>query len=79
MKIRKAYIGTEIYPVYIHENKKEEHTLVAIPSLSWSTIITYEEAKANIEKRLINDFALKLTEEAPEHLSLKIVQWVTEM
>ncbi len=48
MKIRKANITVQsgmIGDVYLHENKKEQHTLVAVPELEWSTIISYEEEK----------------------------------
>lgn len=45
MKIRKANINTQtgmITDVYLHENRKELRTLVAVPQLEWSTIISYE-------------------------------------
>lgn len=54
MKIRKANINTQtgmITDVYLHENRKELRTLVAVPQLEWSTIISYEEDKATLPKR----------------------------
>lgn len=77
MKIRKAHLDTDTYSVYIHENKKEEQTLVAIPSIKWSTIIPYEEDKLALTARLEGEFTLE--GEKSQHLALKLVQWVREM
>ena len=79
VKIRKANMQSDTYTVYIHENKKEEQTLVAIPDLQWSTIIPYEENKATLTKRLTEAYTAKLNEEEANHLALKLVQWVSEM
>ncbi|WP_096156804.1 MULTISPECIES: YueH family protein [Bacillus] len=79
MKIRKANMQSGTYTVYIHENKKEEQTLVAIPSLQWSTIIPYEEEKTTLTNRLTEVYQSKLNEEEANHLALKLVQWVSEM
>lgn len=82
MKIRKANITVPagmIGDVYLHENKKEQHTLVAVPELEWSTIISYEEEKQALVQRLHQSFS-KLTEEEPAlELARKITHWVTEM
>ena len=79
MKIRKANMQSDTYTVYIHENKKDEQTLVAIPDLQWSTIIPYEEEKATLTNRLTEAYSAKLNEEEANHLALKLVQWVREM
>ncbi len=55
MKIRKANILNKdqmITDVYLHENKKEFHTLVAVPQLEWSKLISYEEEKESSPKSL---------------------------
>ncbi|NLP52280.1 YueH family protein [Bacillus sp. RO1] len=80
MKIRKANLEVDTVSVYIHENKKEEHTLIAIPSIKWSTIIPYEEDNTSLTKRLKAEFQSVLdSAEDVTHLSLKLVQWVREM
>ena len=82
MKIRKANINTQtgmIMDVYLHENRKELRTLVAVPQLEWSTIISYEEDKATLPERLEASLR-RHTEEAPAgELAKKIIHWVTEM
>ncbi|AOP16568.1 hypothetical protein ETA57_17960 [Bacillus licheniformis] len=82
MKIRKANILNEdqmITDVYLHENKKEFHTLVAVPQLEWSTLISYEEEKAELSEKLDRSLSKVAESDAAEELSKKIVQWVTEM
>ncbi|MCM3618992.1 YueH family protein [Sutcliffiella horikoshii] len=79
MKIRKANLQAETFSVYIHENKKEEQTLIAIPFIKWSTVILYEEDNTSLTKRLEDEFQSALDSEEATHLSLKIVQWVREM
>ncbi|QFT90430.1 hypothetical protein FIU87_17450 [Bacillus sp. THAF10] len=79
MKIRKANLQVHTFQVYIHENKKEEQTLIAIPFIKWSTIVPYEEGTAALTNRLNEEFRLSLDEEDANHLSLKLVQWVREM
>ncbi|MCA1031654.1 YueH family protein [Bacillus timonensis] len=80
MKIRKApIVGNQLSHVYIHENKKEEYTLVAIPDIEWSTIIPYVEEKQALSERLLKSFSGKLSDEETENISNKIVQWVKEM
>ncbi|WP_234946572.1 YueH family protein [Bacillus sp. m3-13] len=60
--------------------KKKEQTLVAIPSIKWSTIIPYEENNTSLTRRLEDEFqsAFNSSEDATQ-LSLKLVQWVREM
>ena len=79
MKIRKANLQVDTFSVYIHENKKEEQTLIDIPFIKWSTIIPYEEDNIALKKRLEGEFQSALESEDATHLSLKIVQWVREM
>ncbi|MGN9866416.1 YueH family protein [Bacillus swezeyi] len=82
MKIRKANImnGDQmITDVYLHENKKQFHTLVAVPQLEWSMLISYEEEKSALVKKLDASLANITEKQAAAELSQKIVQWVTEM
>jgi hypothetical protein len=79
MKIRKANLEGDTFSVYIHENKREEQTLIAVPFIKWSTIIPYEENNTALTKRLEDELQANLGEEDATHLSLKIVQWVREM
>ncbi|UAL46746.1 YueH family protein [Sutcliffiella horikoshii] len=80
MKIRKANLEMDTVSVYIHENKKEEQTLIAIPSIKWSTIIPYEESNTSLTRRLEEEFrSVFSSSEDATHLSLKLVQWVREM
>ncbi|KAA6450477.1 YueH family protein [Bacillus swezeyi] len=82
MKIRKANImnGDQmITDVYLHENKKQFHTLVAVPQLEWSMLISYEEEKSALIKKLDASLANITEKQAAAELSQKIVQWVTEM
>ncbi|MFB6498368.1 YueH family protein [Bacillus haynesii] len=82
MKIRKANILNKdqmITDVYLHENKKEFHTLVAVPQLEWSTLISYEEEKTELAEKLDRSLAKVAEAGAAKELSKKIVQWVTEM
>ncbi|EWH21032.1 YueH family protein [Bacillus haynesii] len=82
MKIRKANILNKdqmITDVYLHENKKEFHTLVAVPQLEWSTLIFYEEEKTELAEKLDRSLSKVAEAGAAEELSKKIVQWVTEM
>ncbi|KJJ40995.1 hypothetical protein UM89_16055 [Bacillus subtilis] len=82
MKIRKANITTEtgmITDVYLHENRKELRTLVAVPQLEWSTIISYEEDKASLPERLEDSLRRHTEEAVADELAKKIIHWVTEM
>ncbi|KAF1678226.1 YueH family protein [Bacillus mexicanus] len=82
MKIRKANINTEsgmITDVYLHENRKELRTLVAVPQLEWSTVISYEEDKASLPERLNASLRRHTEAEPAGELAKKIIHWVTEM
>lgn len=82
MKIRKANVmngETLITDVFLHENKKQFHTLVAVPELEWSMLISFEEEKQVLADKLKSSLAKNAQSDAAEELSLKIVQWVTEM
>ncbi|OBA01776.1 hypothetical protein A9D36_16695 [Bacillus subtilis] len=82
MKIRKANITAEtgmITDVYLHENRKELRTLVAVPQLEWSTIISYEEDKASLPERLEASLRRYTEEAVANELAKKIIHWVTEM
>lgn len=53
MKIRKAHLTSgqpTTYNVYLHENKKEYKTLVAVPDMEWSISIAYEDEKTHLSK-----------------------------
>ncbi|MBM7703955.1 YueH family protein [Metabacillus iocasae] len=82
MKIRKANVRHEdmlIEQVFVHENKKEEYTLIAIPSIEWSTIIAYEEEMNTCKARLRASLLERVNEEVAEELTNKINFWVREM
>ncbi|TYR81584.1 hypothetical protein FZC66_07020 [Priestia megaterium] len=82
MKIRKANIRLEhtmIENVFLHENKKEEQTLIAIPDLEWSTVISYEEDIQACKQRLYTSLVSRVEEEVAEQLTNKINFWVREM
>ncbi|OZT13976.1 hypothetical protein CHN50_05260 [Priestia aryabhattai] len=82
MKIRKAHIRIDekvIENVFVHENKKEEQTLIAIPDLEWSTIIPYEEEIQECKDRLRASLASRVSGEVAEQLTNKINFWVREM
>lgn len=70
---------TLITDVFLHENKKQFHTLVAVPELEWSMLISYEEEKQVLADKLKSSLLKNMQSDAAEELSLKIVQWVTEM
>lgn len=82
MKIRKANVhsGQELITnVYIYENKQQEYSMIAIPQLEWSTIISYEEDRAVLKDRLYNSILKKAQKSPAEELMNKIVHWVGEM
>lgn len=63
--------------IFIHENKKEEYILVAIPDLNWSTVFTYGEDL--VERKMIDTLKDKLDDETAEGLGRRIYQWTREM
>lgn len=79
MKIRKSYGSNGERSVYIHENKKEECILVAIPSLEWSCFFTYEEAGEELQERMIKSLADRTDDTEAAELSARIRGWTGEM
>ncbi|KIL50245.1 hypothetical protein KP77_16200 [Jeotgalibacillus alimentarius] len=79
MKIRKSYGPYGERTVYIHENKKEETILIAIPSLEWSWFFTYDDAGAELVKQLGESLAHRTDPSEAEELASRIRQWTGEM
>lgn len=79
MKIRKTMINTNETKVYIYENKKEEYTVVAIPTIEWSTKIHFDEEKEKIIEKLKDSFMKRLNQEEIAALCERIYQWTREM
>ncbi|MBM7578279.1 YueH family protein [Jeotgalibacillus terrae] len=79
MKIRKSYGSYGERTVYIHENKKEETILVAIPSLEWSWFFTYDEAGGELLNQLSESLSRRTDQSEAEELASRIRQWTGEM
>ncbi|MCY8234032.1 YueH family protein [Priestia filamentosa] len=82
MKIRMAnieYEGRKVGQVYLHENKKEETTLIAIPDLEWSTVVSYEEEIEEMKMRVFTSLKERTNEEVGREMTAKINYWVREM
>lgn len=79
MKIRKSYGSNGERSVYIHENKKEETILVAIPSLEWSCFFTYEEAGEELQERIVKSLSGRTDHTEASELSARIRGWTGEM
>jgi hypothetical protein len=82
MKIRKANLTVNENPinqVYLHENKKEFHTLIAVPDLEWSILISNEGEKEELFLTIVQSLQNRTTREMAEELAHKMIQWVTEM
>ncbi|ANB57506.1 yueH-like family protein [Anoxybacillus sp. B7M1] len=81
MKIRKANIlnERETANVYIYENKKEEHIVVAIPHMEWSFLIRYEEETELLRSKLLSSLSKKVEGAQAELLVDKLLYWVREM
>ncbi|ALC82219.1 MULTISPECIES: YueH family protein [Bacillus] len=82
MKIRKANLTANHIPinqVYLHENRKENHTLIAVPDLEWSILVSYEDEKEELFLTIDQSLQNRTTREAAQELAIKMVQWVTEM
>jgi YueH-like protein len=77
MKIRKNFMEGLEQKVYIHENKKEELILIAIPDIEWSYLFTYEAE--DIQKDLFQSLKRRVTEEKAEVIGSRILQWTREM
>jgi hypothetical protein len=77
MKIRKNFMEGLEQKVYIHENKKEELILVAIPDIEWCYSFTYDVE--DIHSKLRRSLKERVTEEKAELISGRILQWTREM
>jgi YueH-like protein len=78
MKIRKTTVEGNQANVYIYENKKEEYTVVAVPSIHWSILIPYVEGREEIMKKIKETISIKDVE-VLDDLAEKIYFWVREM
>lgn len=77
MKIRKNFLEGLEQKVYIYENKKEEFFLIAVPAIEWSYSFFYQDEE--IQSKLLHSLLERIPQETAETLSLRIVQWTTEM
>ncbi len=77
MKVRKTFFNSEEKKVFIHENKKEEYIMVAIPELYWSIDFTYDEE--DVQGRIYSTLTGNIDEQEAEALSARIYQWTREM
>ncbi|AIE59423.1 YueH family protein [Bacillus methanolicus] len=78
MKIRKTIVNQNDTRVFVYENRKEEYTVVAIPDLEWSCLISYSETREEIVERLKESLSKALHENA-EELVERIYVWTREM
>lgn len=82
MKIRKANVRHEellIENVYVYEDKKQQQTLIAVPQLEWSVMMSYEEDIQSFKQRIKDSLEQKVAAEVAEELTEKINYWVREM
>lgn len=82
MKIRKANVRDEetlIENVYVYEDKKQQQTLIAVPQLEWSVMMSYEEDIQSFKQRIQSSLEQKVSAETAEELTEKINYWVREM
>lgn len=82
MKIRKANVRYEdqlIENVYVYEDKKQQQTLIAVPQLEWSTMMSYEEDIQSFKDRVQTSLEKIISTEAAEELTNKMNYWVREM
>ncbi|MEG9296408.1 YueH family protein [Mangrovibacillus sp. Mu-81] len=77
MKIRKNFMEGLEQKVYIHENKKEELILVAIPDIEWSYSFMYEDDQ--IQTNLLHSLKRRVSPEEADVISSRILQWTREM
>lgn len=78
MKIRKTVVNQKDTKVFVYENRKEEYTVVAIPDLEWSCLISYSETREEIVERLKDSLSKAINENA-EELVERIYIWTREM
>ncbi|WP_227395717.1 YueH family protein [Jeotgalibacillus aurantiacus] len=79
MKIRKSYGSNGQRSVFIHENRKEETILIAIPSVHWSYLYKYEESGEETSRNIRESLEKVMTQEEASELSQRIKQWTSEM
>ncbi|MFC3886217.1 YueH family protein [Bacillus songklensis] len=82
MKIRKANVRHEhvlIENVYVYEDKKQQQTLIAVPQLEWSTMMSYEEEIQAFKSRVQESLEKIVSPETAEELTNKMNYWVREM
>ncbi|PPA72258.1 YueH family protein [Jeotgalibacillus proteolyticus] len=79
MKIRNSINGNKERKVFIHENKREESVLVAIPSLNWSILFSYDEFGEGLADKMKKTLGQKADQEEAEELVQRILQWTREM
>ena len=79
MKIRTSTGTTNTHKVFIHENKKEETVLVAIPSLSWSTYFSYDEYGDKHVEEMVSSLSDRTEKNEAVELAQRINQWTREM
>ncbi|OAT83229.1 hypothetical protein A6P54_06475 [Bacillus sp. MKU004] len=77
MKIRKNFMEGLEQKVYIHENKKEELFLIAIPDIEWSYLFTYEDD--DIQENIFQSLKRRVSEEKAGVITSRILQWTREM
>ncbi|KSU62283.1 hypothetical protein AS034_09145 [[Bacillus] enclensis] len=77
MKIRKNFMEGLEQKVFIHENKKEELFLIAIPSIEWSYLFTYEDD--DIQENIFQSLKRRVSEEKAGVIASRILQWTREM
>jgi hypothetical protein len=77
VKVRKVFFNSEEKKVFIHENKKEEYIMVAIPELHWSIDFTYDEE--NVQGKIYATLIGNIPEQEAEALGARIYQWTREM
>ncbi|MBP3038413.1 hypothetical protein J9303_02695 [Bacillaceae bacterium Marseille-Q3522] len=78
MKIRKKSLDGKEYTVFIYENKKEECTVIAIPSIEWSIILTFDEGHEEVLDKVSKSLERVVSANIAE-LAESIYQWSREM
>ncbi|TDL35247.1 hypothetical protein E2R51_05875 [Jeotgalibacillus sp. S-D1] len=79
MKIRKIISSGKERKIFIHENKKEEMILVAIPSLHWSIEFSYDELGEKMVQTITSSLSGQTDSSTAAELANRISQWTREM
>lgn len=79
MKIRKFISSSEEKKVFIHENKKEEMVLVAIPSLHWSIEFSYDDMGEKMVQTITTSLSSQTDSSTATEIANRISQWTREM